>query len=707
MIYAIAIFFSAFLLFQIQPLIARFILPWNGGTQAVWSTCLLFFQVGLLLGYSYAHLISKYLSPRKQIGTHLLLLGLSLFLMPIIPDAANKPTDANSPVLGIIMLLLTTVGLPYILISSTAPLLQKWFENTYPLKSPYRLYALSNLGSLLGLLTYPFLIEPNLGLNTQAIVWSIGYGFAFCTCGCAGWALYKSSPKNLAPHQVAPSTLNASNKMNLLDPFLWIALSACGSVILLAATNFICQDVAVIPFLWILPLSLYLITFIIAFDNPRWYVRWFWIPALILIVPKIFELLELHYALKDVDLTVQMATYLGGMFIASMVCHGEIVRLKPSTKHLTFFYLMVSTGGALGGIFVTLVAPRIFSDFWEWPLGLVTTMLLAAMSFLRKPAIQTSWVHRYFPVNKPILKHTLAFCTVLMMAGIPLYFGMKIPELVKEFSDGVLANNRNFYGVIRVIESGKGTSTHRYKLYHGQINHGIQFQYPDMMREPTTYYSEHSGIGLAIRRHPKRLNDQGIKLGVVGLGSGTIATYFKPEDLFVYYEIDPDVELLARKYFTYLNDVGDHMEVVLGDGRISLEREFKNTGSRHFDILAVDAFSGDAIPIHLLTREAFELYLKHLNPDGILAIHISNLHFNLDPLIHHLGKEFEMSSILVEESSDRSNGIKRSSWVLLTNNQLFLQHYRVQAYVTPWPKEVLDSKILWTDDYSNVVELLK
>ncbi len=703
--FAITIFISAFLLFQVQPIIAKYILPWYGGSPAVWSTCMLFFQVGLLVGYSYAHVISKYLETKKQVILHFTLLGLSLLLLPITPSEALKPDNVDSPAIDIIFLLISTVGIPYMLVSSTGPLLQQWFAKQYPNKSPYRLYSLSNIGSLLALLTYPFLIEPNLGLNTQTIFWSIGYGIFILSCGWAGMVLYKSV-SNLPPTpKQAEST--EDQKINSLDPLLWVAFSACGSILLLAATNFVCQDVAVIPFFWILPLSLYLITFIIAFDSPRWYMRWFWIPVLILIIPRIFGMLEGHYDLDDPELTEQIIIYLGGMFVAVMVCHGEMVRLKPSTKHLTFFYLMVSLGGAIGGMFVTFIAPEIFSDFWEWPIGLVLVLLLAGVSLIRKPGFDVpKLISTKFTGSKLSVWVVSPTCVVIVLVVGAVYFGLKVTEFQDSFSEDVLASNRNFYGVIRVIESSKGRSRHRYKMYHGQINHGMQFQNSKMKRKPTTYFSIHSGIGLAIRRHPKRLNKQGLHLGVIGLGSGTIGTYLKPKDKFVFYEIDPDVERIARKYFTYLNDGGEQIKVVLGDGRISMERELKEQGSKKFDILAIDAFSGDAIPIHLLTKEAFELYFQHLTSDGVLAVHISNKYVDLEPLIYNVAKEFNMDSVLVEENSNRSKGVKGSTWVLISNNQKFMQHPRVLAYIEPWPDFAQQKRVIWTDDYSNLVEFL-
>ncbi len=703
--FAMTIFISAFLLFQVQPIIARYILPWFGGSPAVWSTSMLFFQVGLLAGYTYAHVISTYLGTRKQVIVHFILLGLSLLLLPITPTEALKPDSVDSPAMDIIFLLLSTVGIPYILVSSTGPLLQQWFAKKYPDKSPYRLYALSNLGSLLALLTYPFIIEPNLGLNTQTIFWSIGYGVFILMCGWVGMTLYKSL-SNL-PHTLKKAESTEEQEMSTWDPLLWIAFSASGSVLLLAATNFICQDVAVIPFFWILPLSLYLITFIIAFDSPRWYIRWIWIPALVLITPKIFGMLEDHYNLDYNDLTEQIIIYFGGMFIALMVAHGEMVRLKPPTKHLTFFYLMVSLGGAIGGVFVTFIAPEIFSDFWEWPIGFVLILLLAGVSFLLKPGFDIPiFISSKLP--KPKLPAWILPASVaILLSGGSVYFGLKITKFQDSFSEDVLTSTRNFYGVTRVIESSKGTSSHKYKMFHGQIKHGLQFQDPKKMQIPTSYFSTNSGIGLAIQQHPKRLNNQGIHVGIIGLGAGNIGAYLKPKDKFLYYEIDSDVERIARQYFTYLNDGGEQIEVVLGDGRISMERELKEQGSRKFDILAIDAFSGDAIPIHLLTKEAFELYFKHLNSDGILAVQITNRHVELKPLLYNMAKKFGMKTVFVKNRRDRSRGISSSTWVLISNNQKFMQNRKLLFNVKPWPASAQQKKSIWTDDYSNLVEFLK
>lgn len=694
--HAATIFISAFLLFQVQPLIARYILPWYGGSPAVWSTCMLFFQVGLLVGYTYAHALSSYLKPQKQVWVHLSLLLGSLLLLPITPGEHLKPVDGNHPALGVILLLLSTVGIPYMLISSTGPLLQKWFGLTYPTRSPYRLYSLSNIGSLLGLITYPFLVEPNFPVSGQTVGWSWGYGLFVLCCAASGLLLTRiSAPlkESVSPDSTRPANAASPN------PLLWLCLSASGSVLLLSATNFVCQNVAVIPFLWVLPLALYLISFIITFDNATWYLRRIWLSALLIIIPIIFYFLVRHYNLSLPTLTTQLFVYVGGMFIACMVCHGELYRLKPATTHLTKFYLSISLGGAMGGVFVTFVAPQLFSDYWEFPLAFIFVFVLGI------------WLVLFSPTRAPALlnyrKPAVALALLVLTGLLTCQF-----MIVERFHEGVLATKRNFYGVLRVLEDDAGTDRHRYKLYHGGINHGIQSRVDADEFQPMSYYAEHSGAGIAFRRHPIRLaqregSTQGLHVGIIGLGAGALGAYQNEYDTFRYYELNPDVETLARDYFTYLEHGDNRVEVILGDARISMERELQNEGSQNYDILIVDAFSGDAIPIHLLTTEAFELYQQHLKPDGILAIHISNKFFDLRPLIYGTSEHFQMQPRLIVRRKDSSELIKRSTWGLLTNNEAFLNHSRVKAYVRDWPEDIEEHKAIWTDDSANVLSLIK
>ena len=693
--FAITIFASAFLLFQVQPVIARFILPWYGGSPAVWSTCMLFFQVGLLIGYVYAHLLARYVKARHQVFLHAGLLALSFLFLPITPDDALKPAGGGNPIREIILLLTLTVGGPYVLISSTGPLLQHWYNRRYAGRSPYRLYALSNLGSLLGLLTYPLLVEPRMALDAQTICWSAGYLFFAGVCVWSGRSLLYADNVTGSPPDDRAEPRSRPGK---LDTLLWVGLAACGSIMLLAVTSKITQDFSVVPFLWILPLSLYLCTFIIAFDSPKWYRREVWVPAFLLSAGVIAYLVQPGTAQHIVTTIV---LYSAAMFCIVMVCHGELVRSKPPPRRLTFFYLMVSLGGALGGAFVNFVATNVFPAFWELHVSVILAAVLVGVSLFSpggrqsgrgRPAARWGW-----------------------SAGTVVLFVFLVNAMV-EAEGNALATRRNFYGVLRVHEQDKGKRSHRRKLYHGQINHGLQLLQPGQKHRIVSYYSAHSGLGIAFRRHPKRLArsgrirtdspDLGLRVGVVGLGIGVISSWGLPGDIFRFYEINPGVITIANDFFTVLKDSKAKVEVVEGDGRISLERELREHGSMQFDLLVADAFAGDAIPVHLVTREALELYLKHLRADGILALHISNRHLDLRPVVYGLAKVLDMPALMVKKKKRSKDYIKGSKWVLLTKNKLFLRHPRVLKYVTPWPAGIRDD-IIWTDDYSSLLEVLK
>jgi len=653
------LFSSAFFLFQVQPIIARFILPWYGGSPAVWSSCMMFFQVGLLIGYVYAHLLARYVKTRNQVLIHAGLLLLSLIFLPITPDDALKPAGGGNPIWGIIRLLTLTVGAPYILISSTGPLLQHWYNRRYAGRSPYRLYALSNFGSLLGLLTYPFLVEPRMALGSQTIFWSAGYLLFAALCVWSGRSLFFA---NKVTGSQPDDRAEPMSRLGKLDPLLWVGLAACGSIMLLAVTSMITQDFSVIPFLWVLPLSLYLCTFIIAFDSPKWYRREFWIPAFLLSAVVVAYLLQPE---TELHIVTTIVLYCAAMFCIVMVCHGELVRSKPPPRRLTFFYLMVSLGGALGGAFVNLVATNVFTAFWELHVSVILAAILVGISLFSLRGRRAGRGHS-------VARWGWSAATIVLIAFL-------VNAMIEAEGDA-LTTRRNFYGVLRVHEQGEGKHSHRRKLYHGQINHGLQLLHPEQKHRIVSYFSAHSGLGIAFRRHPKRLarsgristdvRDFNLHVGVVGLGIGVIASWGLPGDTFRFYEINPGVITLANDYFTVLKDSKARVEVIEGDGRISLEREFREQGSMQFDILVADAFAGDALPVHLVTREALELYLKHLRPDGILAVHISNRHLDL------------------------------------TKNKRFLRHPRVLRYVTPWPADIRDD-IIWTDDYSSLFQLLK
>ena len=693
--YAVAIFLSAFLLFQVEPIIARYILPWFGGSPAVWTTCMLFFQVFLLVGYGYAHLLASHLSPRHQALVHLGLVVCSLVFLPITPGEAWKPDGTQNPMLAIILLLMVTIGVPFLLISASGPLLQHWFNRVHPTVSPYRLFALSNLGSLLGLVSYPFFVEPQLGLRTQTVFWSAGYGLYAVMCAWGAKPLFRFATRSGSSEN---PEYRPDKKPRLPESLLTLALAACGSVVLLASTNQICRDIAVIPFLWVLPLGLYLISFILCFDHPRWYDRRIWVPVLLVSLSAAVYLLLQDYAHNEMKVYFQIFIYSAVLFACCMACHGEMARLKPPARYLTSFYLMVALGGALGGVFVNLVAPLFFKGYWEFHLGLVATLVLLALCLGR----------RREPIPSPLVLWFERILWIGVIGALAGFLGLHIQEQ----QESNILTTRNFYGVLRVKEADKGTKFISRFLYHGRISHGRQFLASDRRLYPTTYYGPFSGISLAISRHPERLRlnkleeeglQGGLHVGNIGLGVGTTAVYSRPGDTYRFYEINPDVDRIAREYFTYLKDAKGAQQIVLGDGRISLEQELENTHRQQFDILAVDAFSGDGIPVHLLTKEAFALYWEHLRPDGILALHITNLHFDFSPVVRALARGFGKQALWIKDVADLESGNNYSDWVLVTSNQTFLKDPFVNFRIAPWRSL---KEILWTDDYSNLFQVV-
>ncbi len=709
--YAFAIFLSAFLLFQVEPIIARYILPWFGGAPAIWTTCMLFFQILLLCGYAYAHLLASHLSPRHQALVHLGLVVCSFLFLPITPSDAWKPDGAENPMLQIVLLLSVTIGVPFLLVSASGPLLQHWFNQVHPTLSPYRLYALSNLGSLLGLLSYPFLVEPQLRLSTQTVLWSAGYGLYAVICAWGAILLFRFATRtDSTENSVHPPE---DYKPSLSERLLTLALPACGSVVLLASTNQICRDVAVIPFLWVLPLSLYLLSFILCFDHPRWYNRRVWGPVLVAALSAVVYLLHQDYAdEEEMNLYLQIFIYSAALFACCMICHGELVRLKPPARYLTSFYLMVALGGALGGVFVNLGAPVFFKGYWEFHASLLATVIFLGLCLFR-----TMDSHR-----SPLFLWSVRILWVGSIGILATFLALHI-QVQQEHS---ILTARNFYGVLRVYESDLGTRFAERSLYHGRISHGAQFLLPSLRSRPRTYYGLHSGISLAIRHHPQQLRrnhpqdkarQRGLRVGIIGLGVGTIAAFSRPGDTYRFYEIDPDVARISHEYFTYLKEGKGIQQIVLGDGRMSLERELGNHDRQQFDVLAVDAFSSDAVPMHLLTREAFTLYWEHLRPEGILAINITNLHVDLSPVVRVLARELGKQAVWIEDwGEDREEnreedvdeeqrGTDENDWVLVTSNQAFLNNLFVTDRVEPWPT-VKPKEILWTDDYSNLFEVV-
>ncbi len=696
--YVLSIFLSAFLLFQVQPMIARYILPWFGGTPAVWSTVQLFFQVFLTGGYAYTTWLIGRVPAKKQGWIHLGLLAISIVLVallgaawpsPVTPDASWKPLSVDTPIWDIFKLLMACVGVPYFLLSTNSPLTQAWFSRALPGRSPYWLYALSNIGSLLGLLAYPFLIEPNLTLKAQGWAWTGGYVLFVLL---AAYGAIRSTRDQIKTPETpkAAEKAPAGTKPSLQLHVLWILLSAIASTIFLATTSQITQEVAAIPFLWVLPLSIYLLSFILTYSDERWYNRKLFGALMVL------ASISFAWALADThaQFIALIAVYSFMLFVSVMICNGETYRLRPEPAYLTRFYLMTSIGGASGGVAVNLIAPFIFKGYWELPISVGLTWALLLAIFMTRNSINRALRIRF-------IHNVLVGATVLLVGAFGLY------ALAGGKENGAVFEERNFYGVIRVKEVNPTDPLWRgYNLAHGVTIHGLQFTAPDKRLWPTTYYVPQSGIGLALLNHPKR--GHGMRVGVLGLGIGTLAAYIQPGDRYRFYEINPLVVDLANGaggYFSFLKDHAAESTVILGDARISLERELAAGQNQSFDVLVLDVFSSDAIPAHLVTKEAFALYLNDLAPDGILAAHISNRHLDLLPVFWQQAQYYKLNITLIETEGD-DKGASPSNWVLLARDPALLNIPAIANHATSL-KNYSTRIPLWTDDFSNLFQILK
>jgi hypothetical protein len=678
LLYAFTIVVSAFLLFQVEPVIAKIILPWFGGSAAVWTVCLLFFQLVLLLGYAYAHALVRYLKPRAQTILHGVLLLASVAVLPIYPGQGMKPTGTTDPTWGILGVLGLTVGLPYFLLSSTGPLLQAWYAREHKGGMPYRLYALSNAGSMFALLSYPVLFEPRLTTHEQSWTWSIAYGAFVLLCGFMAYRVRNfESLEAVAGGAPAP-------KPEARQYIMWLLLPATASLLLLAITNHISQNVAAIPFLWILPLSLYLLSFILCFEGSGWYRRNPYLQLLAVALGSMAYGITIDTT-GNLPIWAMLGIYGLGMFTCCMVCHGELARLKPDPKYLTHFYLTIAAGGALGGIFVALIAPHIFQSFYELQLGLVICAVLILFALSLDP--ETA---HWFRGWHAILPFAGAAATVTM--GV--YMGQNIRE--QAIDSRVLV--RNFYGSLRVRDDGpeNGLTTLR-TLTNGTINHGNEYINVAKRRMPTTYYGPPTGVGIAVREKQKK---GAIRVGVVGLGTGTMAAYGRLGDYYRYYEINPLVPPVTKGQFYFVPDCPAKLEIAMGDARLSMERE----APENFDLLVVDAFSSDAIPVHLLTKEAMALFFRHLRPDGVLAVHISNRYLDLQPVVEGEAASLGKLTRTIDNEDEPGEDVFAATWVLVFGPQSGFD-----------PPEFLYSadiksrrKVrMWTDDYSNLFQILK
>ena len=669
--HAATIFLSAFLLFLVQPILAKQILPWFGGAAIVWTLCMVFFQLVLLLGYAYAHWLSKKTRGARQAWLHLVLLAASLAFLPMAPDPAWKPHGGDNPVAGVLSLLFATVGLPYFLLSSTSPLVQTWFARAQPGASPYRLFALSNLASMLALLGYPFAVEPWLTNRQQSLAWSMGYAIFIAGGGALAWRSRDLPPLTVDGGQTAAVANEPPPPGSAIA--LWLALSAVASATLLGVSNHLTQNISSIPLLWVVPLAVYLLTFILCFESARWYRPSLYLGSLVWLL----ALMAWFLADKGLqfELLWQIAVFTVGLFFVCMFCHGELAARRPGARHLTLFYLMVSLGGVIGGILVGIVAPVTLPGYLELEIALVVVAALALVTNLRRPP----WVVGVLGI------------TIAGTVGALAY-------RVYTFTRDTVYVERNYYGVLRVKQGTvqvRGEQLAFRSLVHGAILHGEQWLDERYRRSATTYYKTSSGLGRALIE----LEGRPVKVGVIGLGAGSIAVYSDGDDTYRFYDINPAVIGIANTWFTYLKDAPGKMETVLGDARLSLERE----AAQGFDLLAVDAFSGDSIPVHLITVEAFTEYLRHMKPEGVIAFHVSNRFLDLKPVLLAIAERHKLEYAYIHEKEE--NGGTTSDWVLLSRSKRVL--LRPGLVENTEPVVPRPDWRVWTDDYNNLVQVFR
>lgn len=714
-LYASAIFASAFLIFLVQPMVGKRILPWFGGVPAVWTLCLAFYQTTLFLGYAYAHLVIRFVRPGLQLALHALAVGAAIASLPVLPEAPPDSLIDTDPTMAVLRLLTSNVAMPFLVLASTGPLVQVWFARAHPSLSPYPLYAVSNLGSFLALFVFPFVLEPRLSLSETGRLWTWGFvatGLAVLACalpttgkrGAGAAPTIARSPATSAAdaQDDPPGALGADSQGadgGVVRSLLWLGLSGSAVIVLMGVTNKLCLDVASIPFLWIAPLATYLVTFILCFSSERAYRR---VPFVTAAVASF----GITLAIEPGELVVyQVLAYCVLLFSTCMCLHGELYRARPAARSLTRFYLFVSGGGALGGLLVGIVSPLVFDDYYELQTGLIASasMLLAVCASDPNSLLRwDGWGGRW-RIVAPL---------VLIACGAVGWVELRPDPLV-------IHKERSFFGVLAVHELPDAMGGRR-TLTNGTTVHGLQFQSKSARRLPTSYYGRATGLGLAITSRSRKL---GSRIGVIGLGVGTLAAYGREGDRMRFYEIDPVVTKLAGPggYFTFVEDSKADVEFVLGDARLSIEAEQERSGSQEFDLLILDAFSSDAIPIHLLTREAFEGYFRALARDGLMAVHVSNRHFQLMGLVARMAAEFGAHSLQVRTrpAPDLQSGL--SDWVLIMRDSddltrlLMRIEKRHRALDLP-PGSIilrrgseanLDAFPLWTDDYSDLLRVIR
>jgi hypothetical protein len=680
-LFAGSIFIGSFLLFQVQLILGKCILPWFGGSPGVWNTCLLFFQGMLLVGYLYAHVVTS-LKLRHQVYVHTALLLLSLLFIQIIPSDSWKPSSEGNPVVNVLLLLVATAGLPYFLLSASSPLLQYWYVQRFPSHSPWRLYALSNAASLLGLISYPFFFEPLFGLHRQGLFWGWNY-FAYigmCIFCSISLLSLRTSPEveqniNSVPVESIPAPISG------YTVFLWVMIAACSSSALLAVTNELCLDLASVPLLWMLPLVIYLATYIICFSNTSHYQSSFW--SVVFVV----SIIVFEYFKQITGLAGQVGIIILVLLSCCMVCHGELVRLRPVSRKLTLFYISIAGGGVLGSAFVSLIAPTVFTRVVELPIALTAVFGVLLIAHIQKATC--SW--------QKIVK----LIVIIGFVGHLWHCALDIRQSTTSY----IELKRSFFGTLQVDEAESNAGQVR-RLFHGTTLHGYQFQLPENREFPTSYYTAESGVGVTLRLFPTQGKNvaeiRNKRVGVIGLGIGTVATYGIPGDTYRFYEINEDVIRIAKQHFSFLADSKARIEIVHRDARLALDEELSGGNGQQFDVLIVDAFSSDSIPIHLLTREAVVLYSKHLKPDGVIIFNITSRYFNLWPIIKGHGVALGMESVLLLSETNSLMGSERAYWGVLTKNTAFLR----QKEVLSLTKSIDAVPINWTDSFASILQVL-
>ncbi|WP_194723888.1 fused MFS/spermidine synthase [Noviherbaspirillum malthae] len=704
-LFAVTILLSAYLLFQVQPLISKFLLPWFGGSPAVWTTAMLFFQSALFGGYLYAHLVARLLSSRAQTVMHLaLLVSAAAMATMILPDPALKPTGNEPPGAKMLLLLSMTVGLPYFCLATTGPLIQHWFAQAFPGRPAYRLYALSNAGSFIALLSFPYVFEPRFALPDLARFWTYGFwGFALL---CTIITLRTNLGRRAAASRAIVSGLATPDALDRPTRFarvLWVLLPALASLTFIATTDHVSHDIAPEPRLWIATLSLYLLTFILCFDHPRWYQRrwiaWACLSAIAGLsgrdhIPAWFGL-EWDYGITEIRWI-----HLTAMFLICFACHGELYQRRPANPtYLTEYYLWMAFGGACGGLFVALLATNVFADYYEWPLCLVAGLLLAC-------SVLTSERRRNTHVTIGI-----TLLSGVGLAGLVLYWQAPLQwrtDSDADYADIRLHQSRNFYGTISVKERRyRDAAADNYRVfYSGGITHGLQYLTPEKRRWAVSYYAPDSGIGETLQYAMTQKTS--LRIAIIGLGAGTLATYARQADHYDFFEINPDAVAVAEQWFSNLSDCrAQRRRVIIGDARLKLEQLPDDV---QYDVIVLDAFTGGAVPVHLLTREAFQTYQRHLRPDGFIAINITNGYLNLYPVVRRQAEVLAMGFRNKFQNADPDRHIRHNHAFIISNDQHYLRRYPsvnrqfhdAQGRLLREQDPNLPGIPLWTDHFSSL-----